>query len=558
MNQLEGQTPVRSGVSQELAILATCSDGDLVDQDSEGALMEQSLGSRDTTTQQDPRNPPDGSGSLETATAAQLAGLIKTQRESLTTNTRLSDEEKKLGLEMLLQAQQRINQAILYEAEQVKFASRLTQYPKEIAANSKLLNTPILSEDPPPAPLVDSETLQRQLIKKRQLLSNKKEELDSHELASKDYQERITVVPKLRAETNDQLKLANEAIERLENEPPDALHRSSLILLYAKRKESQSQASRLDAEVELQELTGKFLPIQRDLIARRVSQLESEVKKWEVELTSVRKLETMRETEAAKHAASNVDPVLRPLANRNKALVALREKMNHDLETLADESSKVQSDIETLQSRFGSLKDKIDAVGLSKANGMLLVELRRNLVPTGASQSRIRQISNELKDCNLVVVQLTEERAELHDPVAYVEVLIQRADPFDSLLNMGLKFVDSKREYLDQLVADNQEYLKLLRNVEVNHQQLIDQLNEVRTYIDENALWIRSADPLSLSDYLPVAHGAVAFCDLSEWQNAWERIKNRMGQRPYETAVATSGLFFLFIFTRRLKKRLRS
>ena len=555
---LSGQSQVRSVGNEEPASLAACCDSELVDQDSGSALNDLPLGNAQATARQDSQNQSDRAGSLNTATTDQLAVMIKAQREAIAADTQLSDEEKTLRLEMLLRAREQINQVRLHETEQAKIAGRLKQYPREIEENSKRLNTAIPSEDPPAAHLVDSETLHRQLIKKRQLLSSKKQELDSHELDSKDHQERITVVPKLRAETNERLKLVNEGIERLENEPSDALHQLSLLLLHAKRKAAQSQASKLDAEVEIQELAGKFFPIQRDLIARRVSQLESEVRKWEAELTAVRKLETMRETEAAKNAASNVDPILRSLADRNKELVALREKMNHDLETLADESSKLQSDIEALQSRFGSLKDKIDAVGLSKANGMLLVELRRNLVPTGASQLRIRQISNELQDCNLVVVQLTEERAELHDPVAYVKVLIQRNDPLDPLLNRGLKFVDSKRDYLDQLVADNQEYLKLLQNVEVNHQQLIDQLNEVRTYIDKNALWIRSADPLSLSDYLPVAHGAIAFCDRSEWQGALNRVKNRMGQRPYETAIATSGLFFLFVFTRRLKKRLRS
>jgi len=516
------------------------------------------VGVDSASTVEDSPPPADTYGSLDSLTAEQLATLINAQRESISVDSQLSDEEKKSRLEMLTQAQEWVNKTNLYQTETIEFENRLESYPAEIEASRKLLNNVITSEDPPAASQVDSELLHWQLIKKRQLQEKGKASLETHELESKDYQERLTVVPRLRAEANDRLKLTKQTIEKIENETQDKADQLSLILLYSKRLALQKQVKMLDAEAELQELTGKFLPIQHDLIARRISRLESEIKKWEVELKKVRELETQREAEEARLATANVDPALKSMAVRNEELVAARKKMHDDLQNLATELSKVQSDIEALQGRFGSLKDKIDAAGLTKANGMLLVALRRNLVPTGASQLRIGQIGNDLQTFNLQVVQLTEERAELHDPVAHIKAQIQREDPDNALLQLGLEFIDSKREYLDQLVADNQEYLKLLQNAVVKHQQLIDQTHRVRTYIDKNALWIRSAHPVSFSDYSPVVRGAVAFCDPQQWGAAVWQVRNRMGNRPYESAIATIGLFLLFVFTRRLKISLKS
>ncbi len=500
----------------------------------------------------------DALGSVDSLTAEQLANLIEAQRKTISVDSQLSEEEKKSRLEMLAQAQDWLNKTKLYETEKLKLEERFEKYPVEIETSRKLLNDVIPSNDPPSAEYVDSESLHRQLIKKRQLLEDDKSLRDTHELDSKDYQERLTVVPKLRAEANDRLKVTQQAIETLENETQDDAQQLSLILFYAKRLASQKQVKMLDSEARLQELTGKFLPLQHDLIARRISQLESEIAKWEAELKNVRELETQREAAEARMAATNVEPALVSLAARNEDLVAARKKMHDELQNLASELSKIQADSETLQGSFSSLRDKIDAAGLTKANGMLLVELRRNLLPIGASQLRIGQIENDLQRFNLKVVQLTEERAELHDPIAYAKLQIQQEEPDAELLQRGLEFIDSKRIYLDQLVADNQKYLKLLQSAGVKHQQLIDQTHQVRTYIDKNALWIRSANPVSLSDYATTFQGAVAFCDPQQWMAAVQQIRNRMGNRPYESAIATIGLFLLFVFTRRLKIRLKS
>ncbi|MCH2182879.1 MAG: hypothetical protein MK108_12820 [Mariniblastus sp.] len=513
----------------------------------------------DTTAKvEDSGRTSNGPGAPDTLTVEQLESRIEAQREVISGDSQLSDEEKKSRLDVVADAQEWVKKIHLYESEKREFENRLQTYPAEIESGSKRLNHLIPSEDPPPASQVNSESLHRQLMKKRQLLDESKVALEGHVLAIRDYQERLTVVPRLRAEANDQLKLTRQAIEKIENEPQQESGPLTLLMLYSKRLALAGQVKMLDAEVDVQELTGKFQPIQHDLMARRIAQLESEIKKWEAELKQVRELETQREAEQARLATATVDPVFRSLAVRNEELVAARKAMHEKLQNLATELSRVQSDIETLQARFGSLKDKIDAAGLTKANGMLLVDLRRNLMPAGASQLRIGQIEEELQTFNLQIVQLTEERGELHDPVAFVKAQIEQEDPPEPLLGLGLKFIDAKRGYLDQLVADNQEYLKLLQNAGVKHQQLIDETHQVRLYIDENALWIRSADPIGLADCSPAVRGAVAFFDPGQWADAVRQVRNRMGNRPYESAVATVGLFLLFVVTRRLKIGLKS
>ena len=53
--------------------------------------------------------------------------------------------------------------------------------------------------------------------------------------------------------------------------------------------------------------------------------------------------------------------------------------------------------------------------------------------------------------------------------------------------------------------------------------------------------------------FLSFLCGAVAFFDPVRWGGALSQMRSRMSSRPYESAIATIGLFLLFVVNRRLK-----
>ena len=61
-----------------------------------------------------------------------------------------------------------------------------------------------------------------------------------------------------------------------------------------------------------------------------------------------------------------------------------------------------------------------------------------------------------------------------------------------------MHFIETKRDYLGQLIDDYQSYGRLVSEVSEVRKKLIDEVNETITYIDENAIWVRSAEPVEL------------------------------------------------------------
>ena len=71
-------------------------------------------------------------------------------------------------------------------------------------------------------------------------------------------------------------------------------------------------------------------------------------------------------------------------------------------------------------------------------------------------------------------------------------------------------------------------------------------------YIDENALWVPSANPIS-KDIGKTSMAAKSFFDRQGWRELAEYATSRMQNRPYESALAGFIMLTIVVVTRRLK-----
>ena len=323
-----------------------------------------------------------------------------------------------------------------------------------------------------------------------------------------------------------------------------------------KRRAAEHELEKLDAEQKSQQLGGKIDPIERDIQSRVVSRLEEEVRRWEMAVKNLRKNEVREEQLEASQKVETAHWSLKPLAERNELIVKERRELVEKFSGLRAELTRVRDLSETIVQRRNEIENKIEAAGLTATNGMLLVDLRRNLESTGESHIRIRQLQSELRRVNLKKVGLNEERDELADPRNVVEELVGDGESDNPLLPTALEFVEKKRDYLDQLIVEYQSYGREVSEVSQSRKKLIDEINRTLGYIDEKALWIRSAEPVGLSDFVAVKHGIDQFFAADQWTELACTTQQHAIGRPYESAMAT--LFFLgmLIVNRRVKRKL--
>ncbi len=175
------------------------------------------------------------------------------------------------------------------------------------------------------------------------------------------------------------------------------------------------------------------------------------------------------------------------------------------------------------------------------------------------SQIRIKEIQAEQQTITIAQIALEEERKSLSDPAEFVaNELNEVADQVvggEPLSAMAIKFVQTKRQYLDDLTNDYNQYLGLLAQLSVDRKKLIDRITEIRSYIDEKALWVRNADPVSLNDVAGSASGLRSFFSPGAWGEIGMDFTGRFRKRPHESLLGICGVFVLLIFTRRLKQQ---
>ena len=468
----------------------------------------------------------------------------------------MEDAVRKQRLDLLEEASEWLKKQAAFQSKRKKFQAQLESFPSLIQERTQQLAIPL----PNRVRMIEGsdsvEALQRQLQVTRNELGAKKADLKENEKDSRHYSERITSVPEERAAAIERLRTADQTIEQLETEADDTDHQISLLNQYAIKRASQAELQMLDIELQRQELAGRLLPLERDLLARDVQHLESQIPQWEEALADFRRREVERRVSAAREAAMNVHPKLREIAKRNEELTQEESKIHEKLESLHRELTELQSAHSEMSDRYHSLRQKIEETGLNSANGMQLVELRRDLLPAGESLMRIRQIESEIQWAKLKVNQLKDERDQLSNPQNTAAELIGSDDSSKKLFHMALEFVQDKRNYLDQLKRDYQAYQRLLGTVAVSRSELVDLLADARGYIDKNALWIRSTNPIGLSDLGQIREGAQSFFDVAKWSDLGLGIRDRIWRRPYESAAAIFGMGVLFVFSRRLRSNL--
>ena len=482
---------------------------------------------------------------------------LDSRKEAILADTQLTDTVRSSQLQIISAA----NEAILRINEADGLKSTYLNEWANIEDAEQQLRVQLDRKIDPAAPEItentSSETLVRRLKELRSELEGEKREFKEIEEQIEFHSDRVNKIPAERSEANEQIKQIQDEVTKRSAKADELDNQLELILLELRFRAADAVLKKLDVEVKRQELGTKIDLIKRDLKSRSVKRLEDEVQQWEKAVKKLRASELRMKQIAAREEASNAHVFLTPLAERNENLISDQESVLESIQVLKEELKKTNASIDSIVDRRTEIENKVEAAGLTATNGMLLVDLRRNLTTTGESHIRIQQLQTELRKLNLAKVGLNEERNELGDPVQLILSQTKIPEGHDLFPN-AMEFVNTKREYLDQLINDYQSYGRTVSEVSEARKKLIDEVNETVAYIDENAIWIRSAEPIRLPDIQVAKEAVDQFFDLDQWAQIVANTQQRATQRPYESAFATLTLVTLMVFNRRMKFKLQS
>ena len=330
-----------------------------------------------------------------------------------------------------------------------------------------------------------------------------------------------------------------------------------MMRLRAEELELEYRIDSLDSESKLYELENRLLPMNNDLLARELKVLETEIESWNFAANKRRRQDLEEEARFARAQVIEAAPALRNLATLNADLTERRLKFTEQIRAATDEEIEVKELLNDVSRQHETVEKSIVDNTLSHADGMLLVDVRRKMIRPFKSHQRIRQINSELQEVSLERIKLNELREPLSHPVEYTKEVLANvhSDDFsdDHLFGMGLEIVESIRQQYDQLSADHHTYIDLLGKIVAEREGLVQKIDATMQFVNQNSLWVRSAQPLSVEQVSKSRFAVTKFFSPQQWTQVFSQLTNRSLTRPHESAAGLIGLIGLFVFSRRFK-----
>ncbi len=280
------------------------------------------------------------------------------------------------------------------------------------------------------------------------------------------------------------------------------------LMLLAKRRAAEQEILCCQKELAASEARADLLPVSRDLNARRVALAEQEIKQWQEVVNRRRQQEAEQQARQAAWEAGQAIPAVKQLAQENVALAEMRKSLAQHIADATRQLDQANQQLAALRDQFQRAREKVDAVGLTNAMGLLLRKQRDALPNPAVCRRETNARQQTINDGQLAALELNDRRAALANLDQQTQAVLQSlgAGSGETASSRGQleiavrEALGTEREYLDALIADHTTYFDKLVDLDNAQRQLVAETERFGRYIDERVLWIGSAAPLSPLD----------------------------------------------------------
>lgn len=447
--------------------------------------------------------------------------------------------------------------------------NRIEQHRNEIADLPNLMtrlqeamNQPLAE---PPAKLDESVSLESHEVFLQEQRAHEERLQNDFNGAMKlivDRNDRINLLATEEQELKDQLETAKEAVET--HITTDLASRAILVENQAKVVAIKIHLRMITVEHQWLVATEKSAFLNRDWLKRQLEHAQSTTQHL-ANLVAERRDEIIEaEAEKARKEASDAHPLLKDLAEENAALAEQRTdifKINRDN---VSEQQRLDEQLKAILDARQKLDEHLNAAGHSLAVGLLLRFERSRLPQTSRSQQRLDEIESVLPDLRLSQLDINDQLEKLPTQQSEIEQSVEVMTPEDSLVSVAeLKsrangLLTKKRDYLYELRTEYEKYLNNLARLQNGHRRLLKNTVELRTYIDQHVLWIRSAEPIDSSDFQRSMMAIKSIGTSDQWQAMVRFLSTRLNGRWLLISILLLGLGLGVGMRKQLDRRLRN
>lgn len=450
-----------------------------------------------------PTGAPEPDGSANSAEPRLSLEQIEAQRKEVEESAALDDETKQKLVELYKAAAAEVKQAQDFAARAATFVTDAQTIPSRLEkVKLKLADHKKQS----PETFVDLSLAElEQLLAKQELQFTAQR--TAMYAAENEPKRRVDKRKEIRAKLVELPNQFAKLRQQLEAIPPDAptlVSQAQRTQFHARRLALQQEYAALEAELAKYDAedAADLVRFQRDLATQEVAFAEQQLKALADQIKQKRAQAAQDAVRQARDEMIAVHPVLHSHAEANQQLAELSQQITKKIDAADREFKQDKEQFDRLRRQQRDTQDKVNAIGLTASVGALLRKQRAALIEQSPWRTGLPNRRVMIDETQFNVFEYDDQRAELASPDLVVESMLAGTIVEDSgerelLSAAAYELVERKREYLDSLIKNCNNYLDVLIKLDTTEREMATLVKDYQNYIDQRVLWIRSGNILA-------------------------------------------------------------
>jgi potassium-dependent mechanosensitive channel len=272
------------------------------------------------------------------------------------------------------------------------------------------------------------------------------------------------------------------------------------------REAGWAETRMLEQELLSQAVREALERAQRDQVTQSLVGLKLRQQALEEEHNQRRSAETtaaQRASEQAQRQAEDQHPLVQAFTSENADIATSGGELAQQLNGLNAELTTLETERKRIEADFRGAKQRLEAAGLSKALGQILLDHRQQLPDLRQLRTTISRRENAIAEATLRQIRYREEERQLRDLDGYLARRLARE--VDAAVNAPAAAVrkqltatlEQRKPLLAQALKVEDDFIRQLNALNYAAEQVVQAATLYDDFLAERLLWVRSATALN-------------------------------------------------------------
>jgi potassium efflux system protein len=467
--------------------------------------------------------------------------LVETRIKEIEASSTLSEEAKSELTGQLRTVLSNLEQISSFDAKAAAYRATMETAPEEVAAILAELDSPDQQIPDPPVVLPAGASIQDV----QQLLSREQAEAAANDA-------KIAELDKVLDDTDEQpdairkrISDARQALETLDADMAAApANGGTAIEQEARRWMLETRRDALRAELLMRDQQIVSYDTRRELASASRDRLRAQQKRLrarraylENEADRLRRIDAERvsaESAAEQRETADAHPLIKQLVEENLALSDEIAKVTEQLGLIDEQQAKMERDTQRIREDFRSARQRLEAAGLNRALGQVLIDQRSRLPDVRSLREASEARADEIVEVTLSQIRHRDEQRTLSELDAYLDAALAGLDPSEQARIRGdlRKQVERRRDLIKRTLDVEESYRRALTELDFAADQLMDTTLQYDSFLAERLLWVRSIPPVTQQSFAALPAAVYWLVSPVNWLKALEVLRHEATRSP--------------------------